>query len=94
MRSDRPYRTGRSPDESLEEIALCSGSQFDPDVVAAFVEYMASDEGELASMGMFSAPFGVPAEARVGSSRTLAGAGTYRSVKGRQMVYIAKRLAP
>ena len=75
MRSDRPYRTGRSPDESLEEIALCSGSQFDPDVVAAFVEYMASDEGELASMGMFSAPFGVPAEARVGSSRTLAGAG-------------------
>jgi len=75
MRSDRPYRAGRSPDESREEIALCSGSQFDPDVVAAFVEYMASDEGELASMGMFSAPFGVPAEAGVGSSRTLAGAG-------------------
>jgi putative nucleotidyltransferase with HDIG domain len=75
MRSDRPYRAGRSPDESLEEVALCAGSQFDPDAVVAFVEYMASDEGELASMGMFSAPFGVPAEARVGSSRTLAGAG-------------------
>ena len=74
MRSDRPYRVGRSPDESLEEIALCSGSQFDPEAVAAFVEYMASDEGELASMGMFSAPFGVPAEARVGSPRTLTGA--------------------
>ena len=73
MRSDRPYRTGRSPDETLEEIALCTGSQFDPDAVEAFVEYMASDEGELASMGMFSAPFGVPAEAGVGSSRPLAG---------------------
>ncbi len=75
MRSDRPYRSGRSPDETLEEIALCSGSQFDPEAVEAFVEYMASDEGELASMGRFSAaPFGVPAEARVPSSRTLAGA--------------------
>ena len=54
MRSDRPYRAGRSPDETLEEIALCAGSQFDLDVVEAFVEYMASEEGELASMGRFS----------------------------------------
>ena len=74
MRSDRPYRAGRSPDETLEEIALCAGSQFDPEVVEAFVEYMASEEGELASMGTFSRPFGVPAEARIKSSRTLAGA--------------------
>ena len=47
-------------------------SQFDLDVVEAFVEYMASEEGELASVGRFSKPFGVPAEARVKSSRTLA----------------------
>ena len=73
MRSDRPYRAGRSPDETLEEIALCAGSQFDPDVVEAFVEYMASEEGELASMGRFTRPFGVPAEARVKSSRSLTG---------------------
>ena len=71
MRSDRPYRTGRSPDETLEEIAMCSGSQFDPDVVEAFVEYMASEEGEAASMGRFPTPFGAPAEAH-GKSRTLA----------------------
>jgi putative nucleotidyltransferase with HDIG domain len=71
MRSDRPYRTGRGPDETLEEIALCAGSQFDPDAVEAFVEYMTSEEGELASMGKFSQPFGVPAETRVTSSRTL-----------------------
>ena len=74
MRSDRPYRAGRSPDETLEEIALCTGSQFDPDVVEAFVEYMGSEEGELASMGRFSKPFGVAVEARVKSARTLAGA--------------------
>ena len=73
MRSDRPYRAGRSPDETLEEIALCAGSQFDPEAVEAFVEYMASEEGELAAMGRFSQPFGVPAEARVRSSRTLTG---------------------
>ena len=71
IRSDRPYRTGRSPDETLEEIAMCSGSQFDPDAVAAFVEYMASDEGEAASLGRFPTPFGAPAAAH-GQSRTLA----------------------
>jgi len=73
MRSDRPCRAGRAPDETLEEIALCAGSQFDPEAVEAFVEYMSSEEGELASMGRFSQPFGVPAEARVRSSRTLGG---------------------
>jgi putative nucleotidyltransferase with HDIG domain len=62
MRSDRPYRVGRGPDETLEEIALCSGSQFDPEAVKAFVEYMASEEGEAASMGRFPTPFGVPVE--------------------------------
>ena len=43
MRSDRPYRAGMGPDETFEEIALCSGSQFDPDVVRAFVEGQAMD---------------------------------------------------
>ena len=73
IRSDRPYRTGRSPDETLEEIALCSGSQFDSEAVEAFVEYMSSEEGELASMGRFSTPFGVPADGGGAMSRTLAG---------------------
>ena len=73
IRSDRPYRAGRSPDETLEEIAMCSGSQFDPEAVEAFVEYMASEEGELASMGNFSNPFGVPAEGGGAVSRTLTG---------------------
>ncbi|MDF2929243.1 HD-GYP domain-containing protein [Anaerospora sp.] len=35
--SDRPYRKGRSHEEAVEEIRRCSGSQFDPLVVEAFL---------------------------------------------------------
>ena len=35
VRSDRPYREGRSAGAALTEIRRCSGTQFDPDVVAA-----------------------------------------------------------
>ncbi len=34
--SDRPYRNGKSPDEALQEILRCAGTQFDPKVVEAF----------------------------------------------------------
>jgi response regulator RpfG family c-di-GMP phosphodiesterase len=36
MTSVRPYRAAMSPQWALEEIARCSGKQFDPDVVEAF----------------------------------------------------------
>jgi hypothetical protein len=35
IRSDRPYRAGRSAAEALAEIRSCAGTQFDPAVVAA-----------------------------------------------------------
>ncbi|WP_119069015.1 HD domain-containing phosphohydrolase [Rubrobacter indicoceani] len=38
MITDRPYRTGCSIEEALEELRRCAGTQFDPEVVAAFVE--------------------------------------------------------
>ncbi len=38
MTSDRPYRPRRSRADALAEIERCSGTQFDPLVVAAFVE--------------------------------------------------------
>jgi HD-GYP domain-containing protein (c-di-GMP phosphodiesterase class II) len=37
MTSDRPYRAALSPEESREEIIRCSGTQFDPRCVQAFL---------------------------------------------------------
>lgn len=37
MTSDRPYRAARSADRAVEEIRRCSGTQFDPEIVEAFV---------------------------------------------------------
>lgn len=38
MTSDRPYRNALSAVKAIEEIKRCSGSQFDPDVVQAFLK--------------------------------------------------------
>ncbi|MEW6324161.1 MAG: CHASE2 domain-containing protein [Nitrospirota bacterium] len=38
IRSDRPYRKGTSYEEAVKEIRRCAGRQFDPNVVAAFLE--------------------------------------------------------
>lgn len=38
MTSDRPYRKGRTQTEAFDEVRRCSGSQFDPKVVDAFVK--------------------------------------------------------
>ncbi len=37
MLTDRPYRPGRSESAAVEELERCSGSQFDPGVVEAFL---------------------------------------------------------
>ena len=46
MVSDRPYRSGLPFDTAVQELRVNSGSQFDPDVVAAFLEVL-EDRGEL-----------------------------------------------
>ncbi len=38
MTSHRPYRSARSAHEALGEVTLCAGTQFDPDLVAVFLE--------------------------------------------------------
>ena len=49
MTSDRPYRPGLSMDDALAEIVRCSGTQFDPRVVVAFVA--AVESGRFALVG-------------------------------------------
>ena len=50
LQSDRPYRPGRNAEESLEVIVACSGTQFDPEAVEAFVEVMSSGDVALRAM--------------------------------------------
>jgi HD-GYP domain-containing protein (c-di-GMP phosphodiesterase class II) len=38
MTSDRPYRKGTSFANAITEIGRCGGSQFDPEVVRAFLD--------------------------------------------------------
>ena len=39
LTSDRPYRPKRSKEDAAKEIQRCSGSQFDPEIVKAFIEW-------------------------------------------------------
>jgi putative nucleotidyltransferase with HDIG domain len=55
MTADRPYRRGRHLDEALAEIERCSGSQFDPQVVAAFLTVPLARIEEIHA----NAPFGL-----------------------------------
>ena len=38
MTSDRPYRRALSHEEAVAEVARCAGTQFDPEIVAVFLE--------------------------------------------------------
>ncbi|MPM65393.1 hypothetical protein SDC9_112289 [bioreactor metagenome] len=40
MTSDRPYRKALSSENALDEIKRCSGTQFDPDLVDKFIDYI------------------------------------------------------
>ncbi len=47
MTSTRPYRTALSHERALEEIKRCTGTQFDPLVVAAFLSLFKSPSDTL-----------------------------------------------
>jgi len=43
MTNDRPYRKALGFKEALEEIKMCSGTQFDPEIVAVFISLFEKD---------------------------------------------------
>jgi len=45
MTSERPYRHALSHSAAVAELLDCSGSQFDPDIVTAFIELDRGDDG-------------------------------------------------
>ncbi len=49
MTDDRPYRSSRSLSEAIDEIMLCSGSQFDPQLVSHLKEVVTRIVGDLQS---------------------------------------------
>lgn len=49
IRSNRPYRSGRTHDEATMELTRCSGKQFDPTIVEALLSILESNE-ELQAM--------------------------------------------
>ena len=51
MVAGRPYRPAIPVDKALEELRRCSGSQFDPEVVDAFLAAVAGEQQEARSAG-------------------------------------------
>jgi len=49
IRSDRPYRKGRSHEVAVEEIQRCSGTQFDPRIAGVFCSFPGSDWDSIAA---------------------------------------------
>lgn len=43
IRSDRPYRSGRTHAEALQELRRCTDTQFDPHVVASLISVLEAD---------------------------------------------------
>ncbi|HEX7102371.1 MAG TPA: diguanylate cyclase [Nitrolancea sp.] len=59
MTTDRPYRAAPGKDKALAELERCSGTQFRPEVVAAFLRTMTAESSEHTIAGAASVPYSV-----------------------------------
>jgi putative nucleotidyltransferase with HDIG domain len=64
IRSNRPYRSGRTHDEASRELTRCAGKQFDPRIVEALLAILDSSE-ELQAM---AAPDSLPTVSQAASA--------------------------
>ncbi|WP_462391958.1 HD-GYP domain-containing protein [Clostridium cadaveris] len=44
MTCERPYKKALTKKEAIEELQKCSGSQFDPDIIKAFLNYLKNND--------------------------------------------------
>ncbi|HAI21974.1 MAG TPA: hypothetical protein DCM14_08795, partial [Clostridiales bacterium UBA8153] len=51
MRSTRPYKPDVTPERARQELLECSGTQFDPQVVEAFLSLLPSREAQVETRG-------------------------------------------
>lgn len=54
MTSNRPYNIGKSYDEAIVELQKCSSTQFDPDIVEAFIEVVEENKDNFDNFTLIS----------------------------------------
>lgn len=54
MTSNRPYNIGKSYDEAIIELQKCSSTQFDPDIVDAFIEVVEENKNNFDNFALIS----------------------------------------
>ncbi|MCY6354795.1 bifunctional diguanylate cyclase/phosphohydrolase [Clostridium sp. ZS2-4] len=54
MTSNRPYNIGKSYDEAILELQKCSSTQFDPDIVEAFIEVVKENKDNFDNLAFIS----------------------------------------
>ncbi|MCY6370274.1 diguanylate cyclase [Clostridium ganghwense] len=54
MTSNRPYNIGKTFDEAIWELRKCSSTQFDPNIVEAFIQVIEENKGNFDNSTLFS----------------------------------------
>jgi len=82
MTTNRPYRTARTREYAVEELRRCAGTQFDPEVVRAFLDAHQAEAVEPgAQPGAAELRPHVPSSGNAGTTRETAGSPSSVSIR-------------